>query len=84
MKKIVMVLVVCVVAFVVCVSGCTSDDSSNSSIKTKNYNSETGVTSGETSDGNEYAYNEKGDMAVSDGKDTYVYENSTGKVYKYN
>lgn len=72
---------------IITISGMFSSDkngSSDSNVKTKNYNSDTGVTSGETSDGNQYAYDDNGHMAVSDGKDTYVYDNSTGKVYKYN
>ncbi|WJI10450.1 hypothetical protein FGU46_10300 [Methanobacterium sp. CWC-01] len=86
MKKISAIVgILLLIGIVVAVSGCTSDDSSvddESSIATKNYDGETGVTSGYTKDGNAYAYDEEGNMAISDGEDTYYYDQDTEKVYQ--
>lgn len=89
MKKIAVVFIVLMIGAVVMVSGCISSSSNtptpktSSGIATSNYDSDSGVTYGTTDDGYGYAYNSKGDVAVSDGYDTYVYDSSSGNVYEY-
>lgn len=88
MKAIVALLLL--IGLVVAVSGCTSDDTSSTtssdsgsdSIATKNYDADSGVTSGTTKDGYGYAYNDEGYVAVSDGENTYVAD-PDGNVYEY-
>jgi hypothetical protein len=85
MKKIGIILIILVIAGIVAVSGCTSSSdsytpSSTPTVKTSNYDADTGITSGTTSDGYGYAYNDKY-AAVSDGQTTYVTDGEN--VYEY-
>lgn len=83
-KKLGIVLGILLILGVVMVSGCTSDDTSsdtytpNSGSSNSNYQ----VTAGTTSDGMGYAYDNQGNVAVSDGENTYGMD-AEGNVYEY-
>lgn len=81
MKKLPIILLIFIIGGMVMVSGCTS--SSDDVIATENYDSDSGVTYGTTDEGYGYAYNDEGDVAVSDGETTLVADGDTGEVYQY-
>lgn len=83
-KKWAITLGILLILGVVMVSGCTSDDSSDT--YTPNTGSSSGgdyqVTAGTTQDGYGYAYDNQGNVAVSDGENTYGMDKD-GNVYEY-
>jgi hypothetical protein len=88
-KNIAILVVLLFVGAVVMVSGCTSNDSSDTISTsdgdpraTADYDPGTGVTSGITKDGYGYAYDDKGHYAVSDGENTVGYDENTGEYYE--